>query len=256
LISKLRTIVNNSGNYSLNFIDRVRYLNTLPKDCGYNKRVIIFSTPRSGSTFLADKIASSGLVGVPDEWLNPIWVNALRSENHAKNVLEALDWVSSRTSSPNGIFSINVQMQHYIEWKRNGFDLVKWGFDDAIYLEREDKISQAYSLAKARHYDKWDQISPTENENAKIQDVPLYAILRALGDIYFWSAHFEKELKQHCSRTISYENYLSDDQLIINLITQFSGTHLNSLSAISNLKKQQTSNDKEAIELLKTKIKL
>lgn len=255
LISNLRSL-GNSDDYSLRFRKRARYLNSLPKNYTHNKRVVIFSTPRSGSTFLADQIASSGLVGTPDEWLNPIWVKALISENYAKNVLEALDWVACRTSSPNGIFSINVQLQHYIQWKRDGLDLVKWGFDDAVYLEREDKMSQAYSLAKARLYKKWDQTSTPENHIDASQNIPIYMILGALSDIYFWSEYYEKTLKQHIKRTISYEGYLSDRQLILDLISQFSGMRVDSLPIESSLKKQQTINDKEAIELLKTKIKL
>jgi LPS sulfotransferase NodH len=256
LISKLRSIGNDSGDYSLSFRERVRYLNSLPKNCTHNKRVVIFSTPRSGSTFLADQIGASGLVGSPDEWLNPIWVKALISENYAKNVLEALDWVACRTSSPNGIFSINVQLHHYILWKRDGLDLVKWGFDDAVYLKREDKISQAYSLAKARLYEKWDQTSASENQSDGSPNIAIYMILGALSDIYFWSEYYEKTLKQHIKRTISYEDYCSNHQLILDLIAQFSGVRLDSLPLESSLKKQQTISDNEAIELLKTKIKL
>lgn len=255
LISKLRSI-GNSGNYALNFRERANYLNSLSKNCTHNKRVIIFSTPRSGSTFFADLIASSALVGVPDEWLNPLFVKAVISENYAKNLLEALDWAACRTSSSNGIFSINVQLDHYIQWKKQGFDLIKWGFDDAVYLERKDKISQAYSLAKARLTKKWDQSNEPENQSDDPLNIPIYMILGALRDIYFWSEYYEKTLKQHIKKTIFYEDYLSDRQLILDLIYEFSGVRLDSLPQKSGLMKQQTIGDKKAIELLKTKIRL
>lgn len=256
LISKLRSIGSYSEDYSLLFRERVHYLHTLPKNCPYTKRIIIFSTPRSGSTFFADLIASSDLVGVPDEWLNPLFIKAVISENYAKNLLEAIDWVACRTSSSNGIFSINIQMQHYIHWKKQGFDLIKWGFDDAVYLERKDKISQAYSLAKARFTKKWDQRSEPENQSDAPLNIPIYMILGALSDIYFWSEYYKKTLKQHIKRTIFYEDYLSDLQLILDLIYEFSGVRLDSLPQESNLKKQQTISDYKAIELLKTKIRL
>lgn len=244
------------GSSTLGFLERANFINSLSKDRTHKKRVIIFSTLRSGSTFLSDQIASSGLVGAPDEWLNPIWLSALNNAKYASNVLEALDWAACRTSTTNEIFSINVQVNHYIYWRKKGFDLLKWGFDDAVYLERKDKLSQAYSLAKARIFNKWDQTNLPENEISGKQNVPLYAILKALSDIYFWSDYFDKVLKPHTSNTISYEDYLSDSQVILDLIAQFSGIHLDALAMKSKLQKQQTAEDIAAISSLKTKILL
>lgn len=246
----------NIGNGPHSFLERAQYVNSLPKDRIHKKRVIIFSTMRSGSTFLSDQIASSGLVGAPDEWIEPIWLNTLNIAKYATNVVEALEWAASRTSTINGVFSINVQINHYIHWKKKGFDLLKWGFDDAIYLERKDKLSQAYSLAKARTYNKWDQTKTPDNEVTDKHNVPLYAVLKALSDIYFWSEYFEKVLKPHTSKTILYEDYLNNPQIILDLIAQLSGICLNSLPLKSKLKKQQTDKDRAAIESLRTKIQL
>lgn len=240
----------------LGFLERAQFVNSLPKDRMHKKRVIIFSTMRSGSTLLSDYFSSSGFVGAPDEWLNPVWLNVLNSEKYAKNFTEALEWAACRTSTINGIFSINVQIDHYIYCKENGFDLIKWGFDDAIYLERKDKLSQAFSLAKARACNKWSQTNKLEKENVDKQDVSLHEALKALNDIYFWSNYFEKELKAHTSKTISYEDYLGDSQLILDLIAHLSGTRLSSLPLKSKLQKQQTDKDRAAIESLRTKIQL
>ncbi len=250
-LSRLREI----GDSTQGFNERAQYVQSLPTNQTYKKRVVIFSTLRSGSTYLADQIALSGLAGAPDEWLNPLWIDAICREKYASNVKEALDWVACRASA-NGIFSINVQINHYIFWKKRGFDLVKWGFNDAIYLEREDKISQAYSLAKARLYNKWDQVKAPIDTNSANQEVPIYGVLTALGDIYFWSDYFEKVLKKYVSRSITYEEYLSNQQIILDLIEQFSGTRLQNLPAQSKLQRQQTSRDRDAIELLKRKINL
>lgn len=251
-LGHLRTI----GSGPRDFPQRACFINSLPTDRSHNKRVVIFSTARSGSTYLADQIASSGLVGAPDEWLNPIWIDAVCSAKFAANVSEALDWIACRTSTANKIFSVNVQLSHYIHWKSKGFDLLNWGFEDAIYLEREDKISQAYSLAKARLHNKWEQTSSPASGQVPEKSVPLYATLRALSDILYWTEYFERFLKPHTSRTISYEGYLGDPQLILDLIAQFSGTRVASLASKSKLQKQQTTSDRAAIELLKSKIRL
>lgn len=235
------------------FLGRAQYLNSLPRKYSFQKKVIIFSTPRSGSTFLADQLASTGLVGAPDEWLNPLWLRAVFNSGYASNVTDALDWAASRTSV-NNIFSVNVQISHYIFWKKKGFDLLKWGYNDAIYLERNDKIAQAYSLAKARLYNKWEKIS-SDQGNAQIDNpVPIYAILMSLGEVYYWSEYFEKILKKHTSRTIYYEEYIQDEKIILDLVEQFSGIRPKEFVNKSKFLRQQTGKDKEIIENLKSKI--
>lgn len=241
------------GNGLVNVAQRAQYVNSLDSRQQCNKRVVIFSTPRSGSTYFCDQVASTGLVGVPDEWLNPSFLNTVKNEGFATTIKEALNWISSRTTTDNGIFSINIQIHHYIQLKKQGFDILKWGFDDAIYLERKDKLSQSYSLAKARITGQWDQTGKRSDVYDKV-NVPVHMILKALSEIHFWHDTFEKNLKQHVSTKLYYEDYIKNPNQILDLIEHLSGCRIDSLPSNSLLEKQRTNNDEAIVEFLRANL--
>jgi LPS sulfotransferase NodH len=103
----------------------------------------ICGEPRSGSTFLAHALHSTGVLGAPYEYLrNRDEVRPLRADPSRFEELLA------RASTPNGVYGIKLFSDHAdhaagIGWSER---LPQLHF---VYLEREDLLGQAISLAKA-----------------------------------------------------------------------------------------------------------
>ena len=236
------------------FAQTFRQLQTLPDNREWRRKIVIFSTHRSGSTLLCDWIASTGLLGAPDEWLNPLWVSYLNKQVGVTHPQQALEWVARRTSSASGIFSVNVQIGDYLHWRKAGFDLLEWDFDDAIYLQRNDKFAQAYSLAKARAGNQWHKTAEAQDEQRPHAAVPLFMVLRALSDVVFWDSCFHSLLSPKVSRIMAYEEYLADPHIVSDLICTLAGIEKKFFPLKSLLVKQQTAEDAQAIIQLKQQL--
>ena len=121
------------------------------------KSYIIASLPRSGSQFLSGELWKTGLLGAPCEYLFPAYdmrpmMNRLRATTPADYIAKL---TACRTSA-NGVFGMNVHIQHFISFLR-GYP----GLLDAlapvsfIYTTRRNKIAQAVSMAKALQTNTW-----------------------------------------------------------------------------------------------------
>jgi LPS sulfotransferase NodH len=121
------------------------------------KSFIIASLPRSGSQLLASELWKTGLLGAPCEYLFPAYdmrpmMNRLKATSPADYIAKLLACRTSR----NGVFGMNVHIQHF-----NGF---LRGYPDLpdvlapltfIYTTRRNKIAQAVSMAKAYQTSAW-----------------------------------------------------------------------------------------------------
>ena len=66
------------------------------------KKVAIISTPRCGSKFFCESLASTGRSGYPAEWMNPSYVNAYARVLKPTNLKlsEYVNFIIGRTTSP------------------------------------------------------------------------------------------------------------------------------------------------------------
>lgn len=78
-------------------------------DRGY----LICSSPRSGSTYLCELLASTGVLGVPREYLNVAdrWGQVNRKPPADPRVL--LDRVLTAGATPNGIYGLKAHADHF-----------------------------------------------------------------------------------------------------------------------------------------------
>lgn len=103
------------------------------------------------------KIEETGRLGWPGEWINDRYASAL-TESAGKLRADAyLDLIVRGTATSNGIFGINFHVHQYQRWKERGLDLLKMGFRKIYWIERRDKVAQAFSLAKAMKTDLWSK---------------------------------------------------------------------------------------------------
>jgi len=98
---------------------------------------------RAGTTFLKEMLGSTGVLGNPVEWFNPIWQS--REEGAAANFLDAM---RVRSSTPNGVYGLKIFSQ---QTERAG--RLHWASElpalSFVHIRREDLLGQAISLARA-----------------------------------------------------------------------------------------------------------
>lgn len=129
--------------------------NSLQKPLSRLNYIICF-TARSGSTMLCSLLKETGLLGMPDEFVNPRGVMQCHLKNYpASDVFEYFDLLRRNTSSSNGIFGMKTSLQDFKPLLDQGivgklFNPVRF-----IYLTRNDIVLQAISLHIARQSKIW-----------------------------------------------------------------------------------------------------
>lgn len=178
------------------------------------KKVAIISTPRCGSTLFCESLRTTGQIGDPSEWLNPRRMRAFGRVHGKLQVQLApyLDYVMSHTTTDNGIFSLNFHIDQHQLWKKQGFDILSLGFDVVIHLSRRDKISQAYSFAKATATDQW-RSHFTPRQTLTPQDIPTHRVAEMLARITAWEDYFQRHLARHAAASFSYEDYANEPSI-------------------------------------------
>jgi LPS sulfotransferase NodH len=175
------------------------------------KKIAIISTPRCGSTFLCESLASTGRLGNPSEWLNPRRMAAYGRYFGLDRVdlKKYLMFVISHTTTSNGVFSLNFHVDQYIYWRKQKIDPLAMGFDRVLYISRRDKIAQAYSYAKAMVTDQWR----SEFEPAQVVDVADIRngqILDALKMQSVWDETYSRHLDRHVHARFVYEEMIKN----------------------------------------------
>lgn len=116
-----------------------------------------------------------------------------------------LSFVIKKTTSKNGCFAINFHVSQYVYLKSKGFDVFKLNFDHVYALCRKDKLSQAYSLSKARITDQWS--AATKKLSTIDQPIPTSHIFKSLAHIAESEELYEKDLKSKTTAEFAYEDF-------------------------------------------------
>ncbi|WP_407662523.1 Stf0 family sulfotransferase [Mycolicibacterium palauense] len=126
------------------------------------RRLIICSTPRSGSYLLARQLIRAG-IGVPHEYVNQINsdVIAARVSNGAPaprpmDLTDYVSWVEKHRTTPNGVFAVKL---HWLHLEQNPKLVQLWLTQpDAvcILLYRRRLLSQAVSFQTSQRTGIWD----------------------------------------------------------------------------------------------------
>lgn len=134
--------------YNPNF-DRNRYYLDMRAEIP-ERQYVVFFTPRSGSTWLADILDRTAKLGNPREWFNPNFASAHSKDLNAKDLPSYVNMLL-RKRSRGGTFGLEVT---YFQAVRTMGCISKL-FDffpphvPIFFLVREDIVAQAVSLSKA-----------------------------------------------------------------------------------------------------------
>ena len=234
-------------------LDEVQSSNRKP-----SRKIAIFATPRSGSTFFCDMLSQTKIIGEPLEWFHHRFYFAYekRFEQKKSTLNDYIDYIFSKTTSESGIFSIKIQIPDYLFLlNEKKFDLLSLYFDDIILISRRDKIEQAYSLSKALISDQWFSfIKPSSEVN--LDSIKNSDILLQLRNIILWEELIESRISNKLTLKYIYEDFIKQKDfpniVLRDLnIRSYVGADLN-----SRLEKQTTHYDLKKIEQLKRSLNL
>ena len=116
-------------------------------------RYIICSTPRSGSTLLGDYLLTSGVAGVPYEYLNDSHI-AAHGERTGRQITDLADYlgqVEPLRTTPSGVFGMKAHYRQTATIINSRERLVPFlrRFQKIIRIVRRNKLAQAVSAYRA-----------------------------------------------------------------------------------------------------------
>ena len=219
-----------------------------PDYVGRPKRKIAFlSTERSGSSFLCDALDKTGQFGIPDEYFSLKYINTWAQLNNIAdttlNVNRYLDFLFAKTTSPNGVFSVKIHAYQHAQLKKMGLEFFDMGFDQVYKIARRDKISQAFSFAKADLTKAWQSgDKPIAQVHVKFTEIARY--LQVLAD---YDQYMAANTDRFSHETIVYEDFAGPQQMEIfnRILTQNGCPAANDF--YTTLKKQSNQEDEAHI---------
>lgn len=184
--------------------------------------LILAASPRSGSSWLATLIGSTGTLGRPDEWFGPWRTGGTRS-----GTIAAAHEAVARSTTPNGVAGIKLFPNHLaalqphvplFEW----FPRTVW-----VHLQRRDLLGQAISLWRADASGAWCRpASGEENTPATVYSgSAIEAFLRqAAAYDADWRVFFARTGIEPL--TLAYEEVAADPRRALRLIADALGETL------------------------------
>jgi LPS sulfotransferase NodH len=189
------------------------------------RRYLILSTPRTGSTMLSRRLNATDQLGYVHEWLNwEFMMHTIRRFGHGElPIAEYIKIIDRATTSPTGIFGVNIHVHQVRFLLSKGFDVFSLGFERIYWLERADRTAQAYSWAKAFKSKCWSremELALGFTNGLQIEITPLETA-RFLTGICEDTAYYRDHIasRRAIDREFCYEDLASDRcRLAVNTI--------------------------------------
>lgn len=174
-------------------------------------RIVIISTMRSGSRYFCSSLESTGRFGRPLEYFNPRLLDVLkrRLAGRLPPPDEYLAMLAARTTTPNGVFSVQLHVNHYVAIRQSGTDLLEGYFDRVLAVRRNDTLAQGLSYAKAMLTDRWNSLA-TATRRVTAEDVTDSCLLAALATITAWKEFYEARIQNRVHHEYRYEQFSTD----------------------------------------------
>jgi LPS sulfotransferase NodH len=189
------------------------------------RRYVICSTPRTGSGLLSGGLTTTGVAGMPTEYLNGWLLKAYLRRSGAGSFSSSEYWrfMEARYTTPNGVFGTKLHYDQLVAVYRTTPRQVAFlrHFNDIIHISRRNKVAQAVSWAKALQTDSYtSEISPLRSAH---YDAPLIArrLAAALTGEQSWERLFR--LARRAPHRVFYEDLAGDFDGTVRRILQVMG---------------------------------
>lgn len=192
----------------------------------------ILTTPRSGSTYLCELLASTKIAGHPSEHLRLATQELAYHCNF--NYLKLLDNLMTYRITNNSVFGTKFISHFLFELQQmsSDFKQVFKSIDKFILLIRKDKLAQAVSLVVAQKTEVWhlhnNNNSKNINYQAKLENIEIdNQLLNDVAQKYDFICKQEARLKKVLANNqiepliVVYEDIVANAELQINNILDF-----------------------------------
>ena len=192
-------------------------LRPAPADRGY----MILATPRSGSNYLCQLLASTGKLGNPLEFLNMAGGERYADPDRSPKPRRQLGVIRSTGATINGIYAVKLLPSNYL-FARRKVDL----FRDLpnlriVRLQRRDLLGQAISLLRVRQTGQFMSSYPSSAE-ATYSERGIRSCLKALlGQEEMWDDVLRKAGVQPL--VFDYEDVMRDPQRAVDQVAALMG---------------------------------
>jgi LPS sulfotransferase NodH len=192
-------------------------LRPAPADCGY----MILATPRSGSNYLCELLASTGKLGNPLEFLNMAGGERYADPDRPPKPRRQLGVIRTRGATGNGIYAVKLLPANYL-FARRKVDL----FSDlpnlkVVRLRRRDLLGQAISLSRVRQTGQFMSSYPSTAE-ATYSERGIRSCLKALlGQEAMWDDVLSEAGVQPLA--LDYEDVMRDPQRAVDQVAALMG---------------------------------
>lgn len=116
-----------------------------------DKKILILSTPRTGSTALCNNLSKNGFGDIREYFGGLVMHRYIESLNGIPmNFKEYLHIVFNHGLSQENIFGVNVQPDQFIELIARKINILGLKFEKIYLLERRNKLKQAFSFMKSQ----------------------------------------------------------------------------------------------------------
>ena len=213
-----------------------------------HKEILLCSTPRSGSTLLAEAMFNSKCMGCPDEFFNNNQENkgdrahTIFEENYAMvgatSYADYLGKLAAHYKSDNNVHSVKMHFQHFQQALRSGY-FQHPAQRSYVYIYRKDTVAQAVSLAIAVKTQKWNsRMKPAKVDNLEVPDELLARAYRELTfDNLRWKAFFDMFNVSYLS--LEYDEVTADVAGSVRKIAAHTGVELTA-GALDGLEQRLT----------------
>ena len=193
-------------------------------------------------------------VGRPAEWFNTRYIQAYGEVFGYKQVdfSSYLDFVRKRTTTPNGVFSVNFHVEQWKLLLDRGLDVMRPGFDRVYWVYRRDKLAQAHSLHRAQVTDQWSSQTDTRAEFDP-DTVRPSDLLKALTHIAQSEEAYRAHLHPKVNREFAYEDFADLEHTnAYRQVLDDCGVDLNDVPNLeTNMERQSTGRTPPAVDRLK-----
>jgi len=189
-------------------------------DRGY----LVCSSPRAGSTYLCQLLASTGLLGVPRKYLNVMGRWGQLDQSRPTDLRLLFNRARSAGATANGVYGLKAHADHFAAIAAVVDPLLILPDLEFVHIRRQDILGQAISWVRANQTQQF-----LETDSKRTEPVYDAAMIRAFLHMLVeqntaWERFFAAAGRMPL--TITYEHLMQNPQQQVDLIAKLVGVDL------------------------------
>ena len=192
-----------------------------PSEGASTRGYVLCGNPRSGSTYLLYLLLSTGVLGLPAEWIRGDGVPATKwHTDYPPDPAAQLSCVLEAGSSSNGVYGLKMFPEHFDHTQQSRWSSSLPNLAYA-YLERYDLLGQAISLSIARQTESYAAWTKESKEAVYCHD----HIQKCLDFIVTGEARWKLFFARNSITPLRlvYENVVADPQAAVDAVADLVG---------------------------------